>query len=139
MTRLAVGGKFGKPGITGSAEARSGDSREDSAAMPIPVAPRLKKWRRVSSIGSGILFLGDGFVEIQNQAGGGGIGRKVARRQLGVGGRFALMQILFRFRAVRKIIEVILQIVVEHGEFGGRRITRQSEAEAGTQASGGRC
>src|SRR6185437_4372522 len=103
--------------MTGSAEAISGDSREDSAAIPIPVALRPKKWRRVSSMGLGILFLGNGFIEIQNEAGSGSVGRKVARVQLGVGGRFALMQVLLRFCAIGKIVEVILQIVVQHGKF----------------------
>src|SRR6478752_9855840 len=100
-----------------AAEARSGPRSEDSAAMPIPVAPQPKKWRRVSSIGFGMLLLGNCFIEIQNEAGGRSIGGEVARFQLGVGGRFALMQVLLRFSSIRKIVEVILQIVVEHGKF----------------------
>src|SRR5688572_2626836 len=82
--RFALAGKCvranGNPDDSGvepaSTENSRGLSSEPSAAIPMPVAVRPKKCRRVinklfSRSGSIISALGDGFVEIQNHAGNG--------------------------------------------------------------------
>src|SRR5690349_13331597 len=77
-------------------EARSDGSRTDaSAAVPIPVASRLKKWRRVRrsrcssmrrescSFMVRSLSLGQGLVEVEEEVGGQGSGgerRRIERR-----------------------------------------------------------
>src|SRR5579862_3689561 len=97
MTRLAVGGKLGKPGNPplGPAVAPAWASRlsnVESAAMPGTERP--KKWRRFRRLG---LLIGDDLVEVEDQAGDRGISgqlrgvqgfvpRGIALRQEFVGG-----------------------------------------------------
>src|SRR6266850_1599780 len=116
MTRLARGGKCGKPASPVPAR-RSEDNREDSAAAPSPVLERLKKCRRVSSrlrssIGSMGLFLRDGLVQIQNHAGHSRVGGQLGPVQSGISGRIALIQELASLLcAGRKIVPMEMEII----------------------------
>src|SRR5437879_5800663 len=85
MTRLARGAKCGSSGLSEPDAPNSfGFKSQASAATPMPVAVRPKKWRRVTCIGSNGVssrfigsFFGDGLIEVQQRAGHGGVGGKL--------------------------------------------------------------
>src|SRR6266446_3752882 len=116
MTRLARGGKCGRPASPVPAR-RSEESREESAAAPSPVLVRLKKCRRVSSffrssIGSMGLFLRNGLVQIQNHTGHRCIGGQLGPVQSAISRRIALIQELVGLLCVsRKIVPMEAEIV----------------------------
>src|SRR5215469_1252840 len=94
MMRFAFGAKFGKPGSAPVvAPLRSRSRSVARAAIPMPVAVRPKKWRRVSA--SIVLFLGDHLIQIEDEAGGCGIGREFGRIDRLVARRVSRVEILF--------------------------------------------
>src|SRR5271166_5357147 len=96
MTRLALAGKLGKPGSPPVAVAQASFSRRlASAATPMPVAEREKKWRRVRS-GSIVLFLGNRLVEVQDQARRRSVRREFSCIQRFVARRIAILEEFFR-------------------------------------------
>src|SRR3982751_507666 len=112
-TRLALGGKCGSPGSPAAKPSRA--SREPSAATPIPVALREKKWRLVMSI----LFLGDGLVQIQD--GGGHSGPRREFHSFDVAGLVCAPR--DQLRGGRGILAIALELarckICEDLEFGG--------------------
>src|SRR6266536_3458659 len=114
MTRLARGGKCGRP-VSPVPARRSEESRAESAAAPSPVLVRLKKCLRVSrrfrsSIGPMGLFLRDGLVQVQNYTGHGCVGCQLGPVQRGISRRIALTQELVGLLCVgRKIVPMEME------------------------------
>src|SRR5436190_9935938 len=128
MTRFAFGGKCGfvsgKCCASSAASAlnKPGLSKEPSAAAPMPVAVRPKKWRRLinncfSRIGSISIFR-NRLVQVQKQVGRGG-----PRCEFGmVEFRFGLegpnsKQLLRSFAVLLIIGELLLEQVEQHFRF----------------------
>src|ERR1700730_16742212 len=102
MMRFAVGGKCGKPESPPVAGCSPALRRPVNAAMPAPVEARPKKWRRVmrrafsrSAVSSRryiALFLRYRFIQIEHQAGGGGIRSQIGFVQTRRFGRLAIAE-----------------------------------------------
>src|SRR6266496_5529742 len=126
MTRLAVGGKWGKPvgappdvAVRAGEEKRLSFSSEPSAAAPRPTAVRPKNWRRVwsklLSISGFIVVdsrLGNRLIEIEDQTCHGAVGSQFAALEAGVGRALAhLEQVPRRIGMVAIVLEMSAQAI----------------------------
>src|SRR5579871_6721990 len=128
MMRLALGGKLGKPGRPPVDLAWAWLSRVARAARPVGV--EVRKWGRVMS------FIGDGLVEVEDQAGYGGVGGEFRGVEGFVSWGVALGQVIFGSFGVGSIaLCKFVQGSFEELLFGGFGRAREGEVEGVVDAA----
>src|SRR5215469_5338174 len=93
MMRLAVGGKLGNPGSPPVVVALASRWRRVARAAS-PGTDWVRRWRRVRS-GRLVLLIGDYLVEVQDQAGYGGVGGQVGGVQVLVARGISVGEVFF--------------------------------------------